>query len=319
MRYQSTSRCSARLQRSGFSLIELLVVITILVILIALLMTAIQAVREMANRVRCANNLKNWGVAVAQHHVTWKRLPAGGWGWNWAGDPDQPNDKDQPGGWLYNLLPYVEQGNLHDLSKGLQGQAKMDATRNMVQSSFLLANCPTRRPPTVLKGGYTPVNASALTLGSARTDYAANAGSTSCDQYYGGPGSISQGMDPTYTGWHDTSTMTGVCFERSELRYSDVTRGASNVFMIGEKYLDPDFYYNGASGSDNENMYNGFDNDMFRDTASTPMQDLSGYSDDNRFGSAHKSVFNMLYVDGGVRQISYNVNSQVFLQAGSRY
>ena len=41
-------------------------------------------------------------------------LPAGGWTWDWFGDPDQGFTKMQPGGWQFNIPPYIEQPVLHD-------------------------------------------------------------------------------------------------------------------------------------------------------------------------------------------------------------
>ena len=49
-----------------------------------------------------------------------KRLPPGGWGYNWAPDADRDNDVEQPGSWLYNILPYLEQLPLYQL--GSDGQ-----------------------------------------------------------------------------------------------------------------------------------------------------------------------------------------------------
>src|SRR5439155_16523915 len=105
-------------RRSGFTLIELLVVIAIIAILIGLLVPAVQQVRESANRTQCINNLKQMGVGFHNCHDTFKIFPGGGWGWDWVGDPDRGVGRSQPGGWVYQLLPFVDQAPLRNLGKG---------------------------------------------------------------------------------------------------------------------------------------------------------------------------------------------------------
>ena len=100
-----------------FTLVELLVVITIIGILIALLLPAVQAAREAARMLQCQNNLKQISLAALDHEHINGWFPTGGWGYNWVGDPNRGFGRDQPGGFFYNCLPYMEQQALHDLAQ----------------------------------------------------------------------------------------------------------------------------------------------------------------------------------------------------------
>ena len=92
-------------KRSGFTLVELLVVITIIGILIALLLPAVQAAREAARRAKCSNNLKQLSLGCLTHEQANGFLPSGGWGYCWVGDANCGFDKNQPGGWVYTYCP----------------------------------------------------------------------------------------------------------------------------------------------------------------------------------------------------------------------
>jgi prepilin-type N-terminal cleavage/methylation domain-containing protein/prepilin-type processing-associated H-X9-DG protein len=96
----------------GFTLVELLVVIAIIGILVALLLPAIQAAREAARRIQCADNMKNIGLALLNHSDVKKRLPAATQYRPGKGFLIQDNG---PGGtWVVEIWPYIEEQPLYD-------------------------------------------------------------------------------------------------------------------------------------------------------------------------------------------------------------
>jgi len=104
----------------GFTLVELLVVIAIIGILITLLLPAVQQTREAGRRITCVNNLKQLALATQSYTDAHKMLPASGiveqkqltYGAITYPVFDQCSGKMFS--WAVLLLPYIEEGNLHD-------------------------------------------------------------------------------------------------------------------------------------------------------------------------------------------------------------
>src|SRR5438093_13515419 len=98
-----------RRERTAFSLIELLVVMAIIMLLIGMLMPAIQKAREAANRISCANNLKQISLAMHHYHLDFGKLPPRA---RLAGPSDANNGAGAT--WAVLILPYLEQDNLYN-------------------------------------------------------------------------------------------------------------------------------------------------------------------------------------------------------------
>jgi prepilin-type N-terminal cleavage/methylation domain-containing protein len=328
--------------KSAFTLVELLVVITIIAILIALLLPAVQMAREAARRAQCANNLKQIGLAMLQHEERNKFFPSSGWGWYWIGDPDRGFGKGQPGGWVFQVLPFMDQEGLFNL--GADGQSEVQTARQTAgaavceQTPLAMMNCPSRRQSiafamVAFSSGspmFKAYNADQTTL-LARSDYCVCAG----DQFYGwtifGPATLAEAAQMTADrSWPDTKSYTGISFLRSEVAISWIADGTSNTYMVGEKYLNPDSYLDGTDWGDNESMYAGEDNDTNRTTYCpvplpanyspdhVPMQDTPGIMNLYSFGSAHPASCNMCLCDGSVRAIGYTIDPETNRRLGNR-
>jgi prepilin-type N-terminal cleavage/methylation domain-containing protein/prepilin-type processing-associated H-X9-DG protein len=316
--------------RHGFTLVELLVVITIIGILIALLLPAVQSAREAARRTQCCNNLKQVGLGCLLHEETHGHFPSCGWGYRWVGDADRGAGTRQPGGWIYNILPYLEQQALYLLpADGDPSQltaAQMAGAATMSQQPIALLNCPSRRRaiayPYPLVSGYRPVNASSTST-VVLSDYAANAGDSMVSSF-AGPGTLAQGDDPAFV-WTWSPSLpfdqsTGVVYLRSQIQNADIRDGTSNTYLAGEKYIRPDDYYTGADPGDDATMYQGFGGDVLRWTHldEKPFQDRAGQVFTQRFGSAHPGGFNMVFCDGSVRSIGYSIDGEIHRRLGNR-
>ncbi len=295
----------------GFTLVELLVVITIIGILIALLLPAVQAAREAARRLQCCNHLKQIGVGANLSLEKLGHFPTGGCLWYSAGDPDLGTGPAQTSGWVYNILPYMEQEALYQLGAGADAAGKVAAAGQRIQTPLSWMSCPSRRPPTLHPNIYNRSYGGASPGTLAGGDYAANVGDTLGVQ----------------SGFASDLTWTGVCYYWSKVTAADVTDGMSNTYFAGEKSLCPDWYFSGQSGGDDDNQYTGDNIDVLRGTYYTPgppaasypfLADTPGADHPFSFGSAHAIGCHMGFCDGSVQFINYTIDPEVHRRLGNR-
>ncbi|MCS7160902.1 MAG: DUF1559 domain-containing protein, partial [Gemmatales bacterium] len=215
------------LRRRAFTLIELLVVIAILGLLMALLLPAIQRVREASNRMRCANNLKQIGIALHSFQGDFKRLPPGG-------IVDLGPTGNSLGGWgsswIVFLLPYTDMQSLFEkfLFQGGSGWSTANNYQQANRVSMPLYRCPST--PWSEWTTTAPVGGVSL----QRTNYVGIAGAPS-------------NLIPNYndTRWANGCANAGCCcggiaasngtlFPGGATKIEEITDGPSYVIWVSE-------------------------------------------------------------------------------------
>jgi len=199
---------------SGFTLVELLVVIAIIGVMVGLLLPAVQAAREAARRMSCSNNLKQSGLALANYHSAFRRLPAGNLYIRSATPLDIVSSA-----WAA-VLPFLEQSATAQLiNPDLPWYLQTPAAVSKVEPVF---RCPSDvSPPT---HGLPFLDTMPLPAGNnyAGASYCMSSGYS--DSVSAGPGFGPRPQTP----------FTGVFGFNSRVKYSDVRDGLSNTLAIGE-------------------------------------------------------------------------------------
>jgi prepilin-type N-terminal cleavage/methylation domain-containing protein/prepilin-type processing-associated H-X9-DG protein len=239
------------MRRRAFTLIELLVVIAIIGILIALLLPAVQKVREAANRMSCANNLKQLALAAQNYHDAYQTFPPGLYHFISPGAP-YPNRKMSVSVFTF-LLPYVEQDNLYriwDMQKpflnvfveGSPSQTSPDTRSAKVVKTYVCPSDKLSENPTYINPQPQGADQSEGPAGYyAQTSYAGNAGTFSyyaaSHNYIRADGIFFITGPVSYPG-----NPPGTPGLQNPVRIGQVTDGTSNTVLFGEKYhRDPNF------------------------------------------------------------------------------
>ena len=291
-----------RHNRHAFTLIELLVVIAIIAILVGLMVPAVQRVREAANRLKCANNLRQIGLALHQYHGAYGFFPASGWT---KAAPGNPSGKWHS--WRAAVLPYAEQDNLRrimDLNFHWWEAPNLAAVSLPVKM-FECPSVPARSPVTgaVAKPSPAPGRpALVFSASPAPTDYEAIQGLQ--------PASINPHLPaPRY----DSANRLGVMHRDSRNDLPSVTDGTSQTVMVLECAARPVVHRAGTTiaGLANDQGIGWADNEgPFSLDGSSPQGDAEGCGtpchramnarNDNEPYAFHPAGGNSLFADGHV-------------------
>ena len=253
-------RCA--MKRNGFTLVELLVVIAIIGILIALLLPAVQAAREAARRLQCSNNMKQLVLALHNYEGTHGVLPptAFVYGKDINGNNLQGNELS----WNVFVLPFIEKTGLYEQFSFVPGAWNSGPNReggpdadgkyksliaiNPVEAFF----CPSAQNRIAAHGSSTPQNPVRKTYNS---------------HYYGVAGpKIPAGLPNPWgyeyqpTGNYGGYAQDGVLYNDSAVKFSEITDGLSNTFMLGEMAMHEDNVYGSTAnwyGGDGANWVRG--------------------------------------------------------------
>jgi prepilin-type N-terminal cleavage/methylation domain-containing protein/prepilin-type processing-associated H-X9-DG protein len=314
---------------SAFTLIELLVVIAIIGILIALLLPAVQKVRAAAGRIKCANNMKQQGIALHHYHDVYGSFPNG-----MVNDDEKPPPLPPPNGyhpewsWMALTMEFYEEGNLY---RQADNYAHMGQPSDGYYNPFGdLGKPPNPAVSTVVKLWTCPADTRTDLTGPGTTDGAKHI-TVAFTEYLG----INGSQAPKFSLGRYQKGGDGILFHMSKIRIADITDGTSNTLMVGERPPSADLNFGWWFGSDGrdelgsgEGTLGGQDQEFYINVLfkSPPTGfncpqpklglqpgDINDNCDQGHFWSLHSGGANFLLADGSVRFLTYGIDPTTFL------
>jgi len=291
--------------KPGFTLVELLVVIAIIGSLVALMVPAVNGAREAGRRVRCLNNLRQFGLALNAFHNDFKTFPIGNFAANGPyGTPAPTSPWNYSGGWWAfqaRLLPYMESKDIYKLCNFTYQSHCFD----------WVAIQPAGMNPAVMIPGISKcVDDPSIDEIYVDPMY----GRYGCSSYFGVMGTSSTASD-------------GILLHggpNSEISLAQVTDGASNTLIMGERGVSINFYGWPYCGAGQEVQFpNGapVQTGEGDNLLSTQLGMSQGYPDGNHdfhFWSYHPNLSQFIMADGSGHTLSYDIDLSVFQALSTR-
>ena len=277
-----------RIQKTAFTLVELLVVIAIIGILIALLLPAVQAAREAARRMQCANNLKQMGLAIHNFHNSQSMLP-----------PSRICDRKAT--WMVVIMPQMEQQALYagwDLLVDFYDQP--EEVRNTVIPAYI---CPSQARSEFTVMCYPQGEHDGKQFSGAVADYAATTGlkGRSGPDGIHHEGAMIYGKVPNHNRRIDTWT--------SNTRFSNIRDGTSNTLLVGEWSYRTAQTLSAYNGDCNGGWHAGPPDDPKYDDF--PTYPIVRSRNQRGFGSDPPGICQFVFCDGSVHALSVETSTDV--------